>query len=158
MLAPVGPWTWQRLISPLPLHCLLSARWLVGLTLPTSISVLQSDAPAAVIWPAGWSSRTVSRSSVPRGLRLVMPPNEAPFPGSQLQLLPIWHGSPIQMHDSQVWGGEKEKKHATKFLNSGTVCPLCIKPILKLNLWLSYLLGSGDISNFAIWNLPCWPW
>lgn len=127
MLAPVGPWTWQRLISPLPLHCLLSARWLVGLTLPTSISVLQSDAPAAVIWPAGWSSRTVSRSSVPRGLRLVMPPNEAPFPGSQLQLLPIWHGSPIQMHDSQVWGGEKGKKACNQISKFWNRVPLMYK-------------------------------
>lgn len=101
---------------PPPRPCLLSARWLVGLTLLTSISVLQSDASAAVIWPAGWSSRTVSLSLALRGLRLMMPPNEAPFPWSQIKMLPIWHGSPIQMCNSRAWGRERRRKHATKFL------------------------------------------
>lgn len=158
MLAPAGPQTWHRLVLPLPRNCLLSARWLVGLTLLTSISVLQSDAPAAVIWPAGWSSRTVSRV---HGAARSSPNDAAKW--SNISREPnekcCQYGGPIQMCHSWVQGRERERKMQPN-LNSGTMCPVCIKPILKLHLWLScsWAQETFVILLHEVWNLPCWPW
>lgn len=54
-------------------------------------------------------------------------------------------------------GKRKRKKNVQSnfddLLNSGSMCPICIKHILKQPLWLSFFLGSGDICNLVRWNI-----
>lgn len=65
-------------------QCFQTARWLVGFSLLTFISVLQSSAPTAVLWPWDWFCRPVSLvfSWGLHGLGLMMPPNEMQLPRS----------------------------------------------------------------------------
>lgn len=97
-----------------------------------------------------------SRSSV---LRLMMPPNETPFPGSQIKTLPIRRGSPIQMWSSPVWRGERGKKHATNFKWFAKFPELCVL-YWKNPFWNCLFVSAAsrtteDICNYVTWNRNC---
>lgn len=105
------------------------------------------------------SSDLTCRSSRTPALRLMMPPNEAPFPGSQIKTQPIRHGSPIQMWSSPVWGGERGKKDATNFKWFAKFPELRVLHG-KTPFWNCLFVSAasrtiGDICNYVTWNRNC---
>lgn len=78
--------TWHRSMV-LSHQCLQPARWLVGFSLLTFISVLQSDAPTAVALTLGLVQQTSpllfsGGGGLHEGLGRMMPPKEVPLPVS----------------------------------------------------------------------------
>lgn len=83
----------------------------------------------------------------------MMPPNEAPFPESQIRTPPIWHGGPIQMCNSPFWGGERGRKPISNELpNSWTVRPVWKNPIFCLTQqqFEAFLIMLYEIRNLLL--------